>query len=308
MRVSIIGLIEAAAVVTVIFSIITLLPVDHHGLQLFTHFRLQYLAGSLVLLLLAKWLPNPWIIAALAITAVVNVAYLLPWYFGKPASSDETSLTLLHANVLSSNTQYQRLLDLVSREQPDIVVLQEISPAWATALQPLLQTYPFTQVEARDGNFGIALLSKMPLASVDVIESPPLHFPTIVADVAIGERSLRLVATHPMIPLGGNLFAARNEQFASLPQLLGPDTDAKLLIGDLNASMWDVHYRLLEQASGLRNARAGFGIIPTWPTYMPFAMIPIDHVLVSDAISVKDIRSGTRIGSDHLPLVVTVAL
>lgn len=308
MRVSIVGLIEAAAVVTIVFSVVTLLPVDHHGMQLFTHFRLQYLLVSLLLLLLAKWLPNPWIIAALGITVAINAAYVLPWYFGARETSGQIELRLLHANVLSRNTQYERLLDLIEVEQPDVIVLQEISPAWAAALQSLQQAYPHTQIEARDGNFGIALLSRFPLTSIDVIESPPLLYPTIVADVAIGERSLHLVTAHPMIPLGGEFFAARNTQFKSLPELLGSNSDAKLLVGDLNASMWDVHYRSLEQASGLRNARAGFGIIPTWPTYMPFAMIPIDHVLVSDAISVKEIRSGSRIGSDHLPLVVTVTL
>lgn len=308
MRVSIVGLIEAAAIVTAVFSMVTLLPVDHHGFQLFTHFRLQYLVASLALLLLAKWLPNPWIIAALGISVAMNAAYVLPWYFSGDQSTGETELRLLHANVLSRNTEYQRLLDLVDVEQPDVIVLQEISPSWATALESLQPYYPFARIEAREGNFGIALLSRFPLTSIDVVESPPLFYPTIVADLAIGERSLHLVTAHPTIPLGGKLFAARNTQLRSLPELLDSDSDATLLVGDLNVSMWDVHYRSLEQASGLRSARAGFGIIPTWPTFMPIAMIPIDHVLVSDALSVKEIRSGSRIGSDHLPLVVTATL
>ncbi len=50
MRVTISGLLEAAAVVTVVFSVGTLLPIDHFAIQLFTHFRLQYLVVSLGLL------------------------------------------------------------------------------------------------------------------------------------------------------------------------------------------------------------------------------------------------------------------
>lgn len=308
MRVSIVGLLEAAAVITVVFSIITLLPVDYHGTQLFSHFRLQYLIVSLLLLLLVKWLPNPWIIGALAIAVVVNAVHVLPWYFGAPESSGNTELKVLHANVLSRNTQYGRLLKLVDDESPDIIVLQEVSPGWAAELQSLQSAYPYSQVEAREGNFGIALLSRLPISSSQVVTSPPLDYPTIVADVPVGEQTLRVVTTHPMIPLGQSFFDARNEQLATLPTLLDSKPDARLLVGDLNASMWDPHLRSLQQASGLTNARAGFGVVPTWPTFMPLAMIPIDHVLVSDAISVTGFRSGSRIGSDHLPLVVTLTL
>lgn len=308
MPVSVVGLIEAAAVVTIVFSVVSLLPIDHHGIQLFTHFRLQYLLVSLLLLFLAMWLRSPWMIAALGITVAINAVYVVPWYFGADESPSGTELKVLHANVLSRNTEYERLFEMIEVEQPDVIVLQEISSAWATALQTLHRAYPFSQIEARSGNFGIALLSRLPLTAIEVVESQPFSHPSVVADVAIGERTLRLVTTHPMIPLGGQMFAWRNETFVALPELLESDTDARLLVGDLNASMWDIHYRSLKKATGLRSARAGFGIVPTWPTFMPFAMIPIDHVLVSDAIAVKGIHSGPRIGSDHLPLVVTITL
>ena len=50
-RVTIKGLLQAGAALTVAFSMVTLLPIDHHALQLFTHFRLQYLAVSVVLMM-----------------------------------------------------------------------------------------------------------------------------------------------------------------------------------------------------------------------------------------------------------------
>jgi endonuclease/exonuclease/phosphatase (EEP) superfamily protein YafD len=210
--------------------------------------------------------------------------------------------------VQSTNTDYAGFLALLDNEQPDVVLVQEVSPAWAEELERLGGAWPHQVVEERDGNFGIALLSKYPLTATAIVASEPLGFPTIVATLDISGRRLQLVGTHPMIPLGPRNYAARNTQLTTVGDLLRRSGGARVLIGDLNTSMWDLNYRTLEARTGLRNARRGFGVRPTWPTFLPFAMIPIDHVVVSGEVGVVDVRTGPRIGSDHLPLVVTLTL
>ena len=308
MRVTLTGLLQAAAVVTVAFSVGTLLPIDHFAIQLFTHFRLQYLVVSLGLLLLFKYLRSPWLTGAIAAGVLLNAILVLPWYVGEDETSGGVELKLLHANVLSSNTEYGRLISLLDTEAPDLVMLQEISPDWLVALDELRADYPYSYAEAREGNFGIALFSRVPLRSVSHFDSPPFGYPTIVASLDIDGRVLHFIGTHPMIPVSGTFYDARNEQLAGVARLLGKQAEPKILVGDLNLSQWDLNYKYLEQQGGVRNARKGFGILPTWPVFMPFAMIPIDHVLVSETISVTGFYSGPRIGSDHLPLIVTFTL
>ena len=308
MRVTLTGLLQAAAVVTIAFSVGTLLPIDHFAIQLFTHFRLQYVVVSLSLLLLFKYLRSPWLIGALAASLVLNASLVLPWYVGEDETSGGVELKLLHANVLSSNTEYDRLISLLDTEAPDLVMLQEVSPDWLVALDELRADYPYSYAEAREGNFGIALFSRVPLKSVSHFDSPPFGYPTIVASLDIDGQVLHFIGTHPMIPVRGTFYDARNEQLAGVARLLGKQAEPKILVGDLNLSQWDVNYIHLEQQGGVRNARKGFGILPTWPVFMPFAMIPIDHVLVSETISVTGFYSGPRIGSDHLPLIVTFSL
>lgn len=306
--VSLVGLLQAAAIVTIAFSIVTALPVEHFGIQLFTHFKLQYLVVSVLLCVAFALLRQPLYAGGLLIAVGLNASLVIPWYVSDTRSAGDNQLKLIHANVLSTNTNYEALFKLVDAEKPDVVLLQEVSPEWLMALDALREEFPYSYAEARSGNFGIALFSRVPFTSSSHVDSPPLGYPTVIATLDLGGESLRLVGTHPSIPLGQQLYKDRNEQLASIGPLLTGDDGPCMLVGDLNASMWDLNYRSLEEETGLRNARNGFGVVPTWPTFMPFAMIPIDHVLVSDDIGVVEMRSGPRIGSDHLPLIVTLAL
>jgi len=306
--VTLVGLLQAAAVVTLVFSVVTLFDFAHRNIELFAHFRLQYLAASLLLLLVFAVLRHPVYASLMLIVTIVNSVLVLPWYVGGTTVSGGTELKVLHANVLAGNDEYQRLFDLIDAEQPDIIFLQEVSLQWSNALGRLQQEYPYNHTAPREGNFGIAIYSRLPLDTASHIDSPPLGYPTITATANVSGQPLTMISTHPTIPIGRDGFESRNGQLTSVAALVNRSTSAVVLVGDLNVSMWAHSYRSLEKNTGLRNARRGFGIRPTWPTFMPFAMIPIDHVLVSDAIGIVETRTGPRIGSDHLPLIVTITI
>jgi len=299
---------QAAAVLTIVFSFATGLDIRHHSIELFSHFRLQYFAVSVLLLIAFAFLLHYAWVAALVVTVLFNASFVLPWYISDVPTAKGTPLKLLHANVYSRNSQYDRLIALVELEQPDLVFLQEVTPEWLAGTKPLLEDYPYTYSEPSAGNFGIAVFSRIPFTKVGHVDSPPLAYPTLVATITIDDEPLTIVSSHPTIPIGRPLYAARNEQLQSLAELVHGIAGEAVLLGDFNASIWDRHFRQLEASTRLRNVRRGFGVLPTWPTFLPFAMVPIDHALVSDGISVVDARTGMRIGSDHLPLIVTLAL
>ncbi len=306
--VNIIGLLQAAAVLTVIFSLLTGFDIPQHGFELFTHFRLQYFVVSVFLLAVFTFLRHYIYIGSLAVAAIFNATSVLPWYFAESATVAGEPLKLIHANVHSSNTEYERLIDLVAAESPDMVFLQEVTPEWVAGTASLLQDYPYAYAAPRHGNFGIAAFSRIPFDSIKHIESPPLGYPTILATITINGKQLSIISSHPTNPLGQRMHDARNEQLQSIAGLVDQLAGEVILLGDLNASVWDIHLRQLEGSTGLRNVREGFGVLPSWPTFLPFAMIPIDHALVSKGIAVTDVRTGRKIGSDHLPLVVTLVL
>jgi endonuclease/exonuclease/phosphatase (EEP) superfamily protein YafD len=302
------GLLQAAGLLTVLFSAATLLPVEHFALQLFTHFRLQYLGAAVVLCIAFTALRESRYALLLALAAALNASLVLPWYLDKPSPQDGVDFDVLVANILSDNDDHEKLLALIEAEQPDLVLLLEVSPRWEASLGRLAASYPHRVVEARAGNFGIALYSKHAITSSAVIDSAPLDLPTIVATLDVSGRPVRVVGTHPMIPLGKSNYEARNTQLTAIAALLREGSGPRILVGDLNTTMWDMNYASLENKTWLRNVRRGFGVLPSWPMFMPVALIPIDHILVSDEIGVRNVRTGPRIGSDHLPLAATLVL
>lgn len=307
---TLIGLVEAGAALTALFSIAAFFGPLHRWLELLTHFRLQYLVASAILaLLFAVVRRRGWFVLMLAVT-LVDLWPVAPWYMpGRPAAAAAVAqLKLLSANVWSGNRDTDRLLQLVRAEAPDIVFLQEVTDRWAPALDALADGYPYRYVVPRSDNFGVALLARQPFLSIEAIDTPPLDRPSLIAEFEFGGRRVSFIGTHPMPPLGALGFDARNRQLAAVADLAAGIDEPLILTGDLNTTMWGGHFRQFVAASGLADARHGFGIVPTWPAEFPPAMIPIDHCLVSRDFAILDFRAGARIGSDHLPIIVSLVL
>lgn len=304
------GLLQAAAFLTVVFSLATLADHLHRYLELFSHFRLQYLGAALLLAALLFVLRSRRWAALMLVVAVINVIPVWPWYAAEARATPHAgpSFKLLLSNVYAGNKNTQALIDLVIAEDADIVILQELTRKRNAELAPLRETFTYSLNIPREDNFGIAVLSRHPFLSAKVIESPPFELPSLVVEVEFGDETIVFVTTHPLPPIGKTGFESRNTQLASIAELVNQFAGPRVLIGDLNTTMWGHHYSLLVEETGLNNVRQGFGILPTWPTHMPFAMIPIDHCLVSEEFGVIDARPGPDIGSDHLPLVVDLIL
>ncbi|MGD1717475.1 endonuclease/exonuclease/phosphatase family protein [Dapis sp. BLCC M172] len=100
----------------------------------------------------------------------------------------------------------------------------------------------------------------------------------------------------------------RNKQLSEIASYVANQKISIVVTGDLNITMWSPYYKELISNSGLYNARKGFGMISTWPSFFPLLSIPIDHCLVSQDIRVFKTKSGKNIGSDHLPLITDLVI
>lgn len=279
-------------------------------LELTTHFRLQYLLlATFFLPLFALFKMWRWAGVALLCLAI-NAAYVVPWYLpnSAQANGEGQKLRLLLSNVLWDNDQHADVIEFVRREKPDLAFFQEVTPRWAKEFAALNTEFPHSRLHPEDEAGGMAVFSRMPFVRAELAPLADYNGPAVIVQINIGNRLVSIVSVHPPPPGGKKNFDHRTEILNQTAAFVNPLPEPKILIGDLNTTMWSPYYKRFVGQIGLKNARKGFGVLPSWPTQLPPLFIPIDHCLVSQEIQVTNVRTGGLVGSDHLPLVVDLQI
>ncbi|KAF0814011.1 hypothetical protein IGB42_01690 [Andreprevotia sp. IGB-42] len=276
-------------------SLLGLLGRWHWVPELFSHFALLYLPLLLCGVLVAqRGLPR----------VVLTVAMLLQcWVVAQPlrlfdraASSNHAASPLRAAsfNLLFSNTRYHEVGTWLAGSHADVIVLTEATPAWASGLSVLLQTYPHGCAAWADGTAGLALLSRQALRSCQINGDAALRgYPYVRAELADGRV---VYGVHPPPPLGADLALARNASLQLIAQRLQAERAPVLLLGDFNVTPFSPVYRHFVDEAGLREAGAGL-----WPSWNH--LLPLDRALFAGAVRPVNVWLGPSLGSDHRPLV-----
>ena len=282
--------------------------------ELFVHFRWQIGAAALALLVAALVLRRPWMVC---VACVAGAMLWLPSVLmtGRASAHEPTGQTcvgeplrVVTANAWFMNTDPAALVTWLSRSDADIIALQEVTPRWVVALEPLARQFPYRKFLPRDDPYGIALLSRWPIDDVQPVDLAGDGIPSLVAKVDVQGRKLQVIALHTRWPVTAGLQVARDRALQQAAALALTQPESTILLGDLNLTPYAPAFARLVSESGLRDALAGEAWRPTWQAgFWPLAL-PIDHVLVPRGSCVTAREIGPYVGSDHRPLQVTLQL
>ncbi|MGZ5383334.1 MAG: endonuclease/exonuclease/phosphatase family protein [Acidimicrobiia bacterium] len=276
------------------------------GFDLAAHFRVQYaalLVPAVALLAGLRWRKA----ALVALAAlVVNLALIIPLYLAHPAQAggDET-LQILSFNVTASNPERAAVIDYVRAAGADIIFLHESSTDWEDALGR--SDLPYRLVSAREPGsaFGtLALIREDAVANV--LPLGDFGQWSIEVITVIDGNDIRVLGTHPLSPVNPTRAVARDEQLRIIGEWAALQDDPVVVTGDFNASTWSRGFALVAGGADLINSQRGFGVQPSWPAGYPLFAIPIDHLIHSPELTTIDRHLGESLGSDHLPLIVTI--
>jgi vancomycin resistance protein VanJ len=300
-------------------------------LAMLNNFAPLYFVPLVILLLLAALLRAQQIVMLLPL-ALVGLVWFGPYFVPKrPAPASSATLRVLTYNVWGNNHDLHAIESWVREVNADLVLLQEISPAYARdSLPGLRDVYPYQFAQPDDSRWGGNIaLSRYPILTMDYLGSTNAHGQRLV--VEINGQPISVYNVHLAFPVGrsrvpsGESFymrvafgydpVERNQQIESLLSSLDAETNPFIVGGDFNTTEHTVIYTELAARMTDSFREAGWGLGASWPVSrargMPAILPPvirIDYIWHSDHFRAVEVQQGPPLGSDHLALLTTLEM
>jgi endonuclease/exonuclease/phosphatase (EEP) superfamily protein YafD len=277
-------------------------------------FRPVAAAGLLALAALTVLIRRRWWPVALVLGVVAGVALgaVLPRAVAGPLPPAGPELTVLSFNVSQGRADVEALAAEIRRSTPDLVVLPEAGQRFAGRLAPLLGDLGYrssvtTAADEPDGS-GIVVLTS---ARLGTVSTTPLDLGNKFRWMRLtggGLGQVQVVAMHTAAPVPG-MDAAWGNDLGMLGQWCAGGHAARILVGDVNATL--DHAQLRAAVAGCTDAAAdrGQGLVATWPTKWPrWFGVQIDHVFTGGGLRPASVQVLDLPGSDHRALLTSIAL
>jgi endonuclease/exonuclease/phosphatase (EEP) superfamily protein YafD len=287
-----------------LLTLVSVLPTPVWWGQVVGFPRLQTLAA---LLLAATGL-----LLACGVDSMVQTSFLWPYLPIMPKAvadatpalaRDSTSrVRVLIINVLMTNRQDARLLQMVRNANPDVLLAMETNDWWTRALRPLQPAYPYR----------LELYSRLPLLHPHSQDLEQPGVPSVITGMRLPDgRTFTFFGIHPTPPIPDSYpdgVGLRNQVLHKVARLLRQTPGPALVAGDFNDVSWSSTIHQLVVEGPVKDISVGRGFYPTFDAKIPLIRWPLDHFFVTPQFRVIELTRPPAVGSDHFPLLAELAL
>jgi endonuclease/exonuclease/phosphatase (EEP) superfamily protein YafD len=220
--------------------------------------------------------------------------------FMGPSTDGTGAIKIVQFNLKIHNAREDEAARWLIAENPDVVMLQEYLDETHPSFRALATTLPFS-VNCTSTKLGeVSVRTKFPVLQQGCTPGDGLAW----VQVDVKGKPVTFASLHLHWPWPFRQW----QQLASLEAKLADLPAPVVLTGDFNAAPWSEAVKTVER---LVRAKAIGGYRTTlWPDIfhngINIPTLPIDHVLLPQEMTVKSITVGPTIGSDHLPVIVTM--
>jgi len=297
-------------------------------LELVASWRGSMAVWLLTLLLVElAWRRRGRVLVVLLAGSGLGLGSCLPWYFDRSLDESGTTealvgtpMTIAWGNAPGGigNTGVDALL----ATEADIVMVAEVGGDWRLA-ESGSGGYRVVYRDSKRADKAVMVLAKVPGVLVERLDMAG-GASGLEVTVSRGGTTWRILAMHLQSPRSSELVENRNKNlvfagsWASEKSRIGPC----LVLGDLNTTPHSPAFARMMEVGGLEHSMQGRGVMTTWPSTVggvplgltiwgrtvPVFGIPIDHVLHSRDVVVRELDTLSLPGSDHAGLVATLGV
>jgi len=280
-------------------------------LNYFMPWLLVALTPALIMAATARRLKLMMVLAISTLAIALNFAPLfLPRL--DVALAGNTSLQVMSYNLLYRNQNLTDALAIIRQEQPDILLLQEVTPEIAKTFQTLHDIYPDGPAHyAYDPPSGQATISRYPILQVEIAREKG-RILKVQVDTPGG--LINVWNVHPNTP---HNWPRHYHQLTALAGDIAGVEGPLIVGGDFNTTYHSEVYRLINRQLSNAQWDAGWGFGFTFPANTPriravpilTPVIRIDHIFHNDYFFAQRAETlASAGGSDHLPIVAEFSL
>lgn len=263
------------------------------------------------------------VIAAAAVAwSVVQPKRIPPEVWVARRDADPNALSILTYNVSRGGHPTTATLDAIGRASPDIVCMQELTPAFAAAFEGRFdRIYPYRVFAPGPSVHGIGLASRFPISKREILRDGMAFLPAALGSISFDGAVLNIMCMHLMPPharidgIGDAWQAYRRNRETRLAQAgiairkLATSGQPAVILGDMNEFSGQAALAFFRNAAFLDACdMPGAECAATWPgALVPLpAIVRIDHIL-GKGVRFADSAVLDAGGSDHYPMAATIA-
>ncbi|GGF05318.1 Uncharacterized conserved protein YafD, endonuclease/exonuclease/phosphatase (EEP) superfamily [Chishuiella changwenlii] len=312
----------------IIFSSLILLSViipyfknSHWTIRVFDYPRLQKFTlltlACILFIFIEKNNFTVMLFASLLVSAIYLLWVIIPYtVIGKKMIDevklrpDEKPLDIMVYNVLQYNEEYQKLVDLLKKRNPDIVFLLETNKKWMESIKEATDEYKYKIEVPLENTYGLLFYSKLPVKHQEINYLISDEIPSIVADIEYNKQTIRMYGLHPTppVPQENEESTERDAEILLIGKKAKEYQKASIVFGDLNDVAWSRTTRLFLKTSKMLDPRRGRGMFSTFHANYWFLRWPLDHFFLSSQFRLVEMIREPHIGSDHYPISIKVVL
>lgn len=247
------------------------------------------------------------LIASTVVGAVVLLAGSAQWAppRGEPAAAP-AGFTLYSANLHRDNTDVEAITRSIAASGADVLVLVEVGPVPAAALDRILAGYPYRAFRGRPdqpaGDVLTVIASRWPVTDLDL---DPRDLSIEAATVQTPLGPITVAGLHMTRPWPYQIQWEQIRHAESLIDWANATPGPVVAAGDFNSVSSARIGRMIRKETSLIPAPGWPG---TWPSALPaFAGITIDQVYRTPDLALTDRSLGRDTGSDHRPVITRFA-